>query len=59
MEEDAAGAREAFLGYLDLDMAFDEGRHKLELNLNGVSKGIYRISIVTMNGNKSVSLAIQ
>jgi hypothetical protein len=24
MEEDAAGAREAFLGYLDLDMAFDE-----------------------------------
>jgi len=42
-----------------MDMAVDEGRHKLELNLNGVSKGIYRISIVTMNGNKSVSLAIQ
>lgn len=39
-----------------LDLEFEEGRHNIELNINGVSPGIYWVSIITSKGNKSVSI---
>jgi len=41
-----------------MDRSLDEGRHKIELNLSEISQGVYRVSIVTLTGNQSVSLVI-